>query len=603
MIEGRVQRIAGPIIRVAGLSGAGLFDVVEVGEKRIIGEVVRLEGTEAVIQVYEDDTGMRIGAAASSTGRPLSVRLGPGLIGTIYDGIQRPLEFLFKQSGAFMDPGARGEPLDASRLWRFTPDPGLAEQIARGALPEVRPGAVLGTVQETARIQCKIMVPPNFQGGTLMELVPEGEYTCDAVIGRTAQGEEIPLAHWWPVRTPRPNGKRLAPDEPLVTGERVIDVFFPLSKGGTAAIPGGFGTGKTMTQHAIAKWCDADVIIYIGCGERGNEMTDVLTEFPHLIDPQTGRSLMERTILIANTSNMPVAAREVSIYTGVTLAEFYRDMGYHVAIMADSTSRWAEALRELSGRMEEMPAEEGFPAYLPTRLAEFYERAGRVRTLSGAEGSVSIIGAVSPPGGDFSEPVTQHTKRFIRCFWALDRDLANARHYPAISWLDSYSEYAEEVKPWWERVNPAWPQVRQQALDLLKKEQRLAEIVRLIGPDALPDDQRLILLTAEIIKDGFLQQNSFDPVDMYCVPSKQVRLLELIMEFHERAQRCIKLGAPLIKITALKGSKGMFFLREQLSRLKSEIKNDDPQGFGEFEGHLRGALEELERTYRTRGAL
>ncbi|MDR3114973.1 MAG: V-type ATP synthase subunit A [Treponema sp.] len=603
MSEGRVKRIAGPIIRVAGLKGAGLFDVVEIGEKRIIGEVVRIEGNEAVIQVYEDDTGLKIGATASSTGRPLSVRLGPGLIGTIYDGIQRPLEFLFKQSGAFMSPGARGEPLDPSRLWTFIPDPQLAEQVAAGTPAAIRSGTVLGTVKETESITCTIMVPPDFHGGKLQELALRGEYTCHGVIGRTDRGEELCLAHWWPVRIPRPSAKRLAPDQPLVTGERVIDVFFPLSKGGTAAIPGGFGTGKTMTQHAIAKWCDADVIIYIGCGERGNEMTDVLTEFPHLTDPRSGRSLMERTILIANTSNMPVAAREVSIYTGVTLAEFYRDMGYHVAIMADSTSRWAEALRELSGRMEEMPAEEGFPAYLPTRLAEFYERSGRVRTLSGTEGSVSIIGAVSPPGGDFSEPVTQHTKRFIRCFWALDRDLANARHYPAISWIDSYSEYAEEVKPWWERVNPAWALVRQQALDLLKKEQRLAEIVRLIGPDALPDDQRLILLTADIIKDGFLQQNSFDLVDMYCVPAKQVRLLELIMEFHERAQVCIKLGAPLIKITALKRSEASLSIREQLSRLKSTIKNDDSLGFGEFEGHMRGALEELERTYRTKEIL
>jgi V/A-type H+-transporting ATPase subunit A len=351
-----------------------------------------------------------------------------------------------------------------------------------------------------------------------------------------------------------------------------------------------------MTQHAIAKWCDADLIIYIGCGERGNEMTDVLTEFPRLQDPRSGRSLMERTVLIANTSNMPVAAREVSIYTGVTLAEYYRDMGFHVAIMADSTSRWAEALRELSGRMEEMPAEEGFPAYLPTRLAEFYERAGRVRAFCGEEGSVSIIGAVSPPGGDFSEPVTQHTKRFIRCFWALDRDLANARHYPAISWTDSYSEYAGEVKSWWERVNPRWALVRQQSLDLLKREQRLAEIVRLIGPDALPDDQKVVLMAAEIIKDGFLQQNSFDEVDMYCVPSKQVRLLELIMEFYERCQTCIKLGAPLTKITGMG-------LREGLSRLKSTVKNDTPGGLDAFEGRMRSAMEELERSYRTREVL
>ena len=602
MIKGLVKRISGPIIRVDGLGGAGLFDVVEVGEKRLIGEIVRLEQNEAVVQVYEDDTGLMIGAEAASTGRPLSVLLGPGLIGTIYDGIQRPLEELFNQSGAFMQSGSRGHPLDLDKKWSFVPDPTLAAKLAKGEKVSAVPGVVLGTVKETESISCKIMIPPNPVSSHnappdfISELKSAGEFTVLSAVARTERGTEIPLAQWWPVRIPRPSMERLSPEMPLITGQRVIDVFFPLSKGGTAAIPGGFGTGKTMTQHAIAKWCDADVIIYIGCGERGNEMTEVLTEFPHLIDPRNGRSLMERTVLIANTSNMPVAAREVSIYTGVTLAEFYRDMGYHVAIMADSTSRWAEALRELSGRMEEMPAEEGFPAYLPTRLAEFYERAGRVKTLSGGEGSVSIIGAVSPPGGDFSEPVTQHTKRFIRCFWALDRDLANARHYPAISWIDSYSEYAAEVEPWWEKVNSQWEAVRRSALDLLKKEQRLSEIVRLIGPDALPDDQRLVLLTAEIIKNGFLQQNSFDEVDMYCVPTKQVRLLELIMEFYERSHTCIKLGAPLIKITSLS-------IREGLSRLKSGIKNEDTEGLVEFEQEMKTELDTLERSYRMKEVL
>ncbi len=596
MIKGQVKRISGPIVRASGLGEAGLYDLVEVGEKRIIGEIVRLERDEAIIQVYEDDTGMEIGADTFSTGRPLSAFLGPGLIGTIYDGIQRPLEFLYRQGGAFMDPGARSDPLDLTKTWHFVPDPDTAAKLSRGEKVEARPGLILGRVKETESIECKIMVPPNTRGGFITELKGEGDETCASIIARTDKGEDISLAQWWPVRVSRPSAKRLSPDQPLVTGLRVVDVLFPLSKGGTAAIPGGFGTGKTMTQHAIAKWCDADVIIYIGCGERGNEMTDVLTDFPKLTDPRTGRSLMERTILIANTSNMPVAAREVSIYTGLTLAEFYRDMGYHVAIMADSTSRWAEALRELSGRMEEMPAEEGFPAYLPTRLAEFYERAGRVSTLSDSEGSVTIIGAVSPPGGDFSEPVTQHTKRFIRCFWALDRDLANARHYPAISWIDSYSEYAEEVRPWWERVNPVWATVRQKALDLLKREQRLAEIVRLIGPDALPDDQRLVLITADIIKDGFLQQNSFDEIDMYCVPVKQVRLLELIMEFYEKSLGCIKLGAPLIKITSLP-------IREKLSRLKSEINNDDAEALVDFEREMNAALENVERQYRSKEVL
>lgn len=591
MIEGKITRISGPIVRATGLGGAGLYDVVEVGEKRLIGEIVRLEGSDAVIQVYEDDTGLKTGAVARSTGRPLSVLLGPGLIGTIYDGIQRPLELLYGAGGAFMEPGVRGDPLDRKKKWRFVPDRSMRERIAAGERVEARPGARLGSVEETAQIACAVMVPPDFADRDLVFLADEDDYTIEDVVARGENGAELRLAQWWPVRVGRPFTRKLTVDEPLITGLRVVDVFFSLSKGGTAAIPGGFGTGKTMTQHAVAKWCDADVIVYIGCGERGNEMTDVLTEFPHLIDPRTGRSLMERTILIANTSNMPVAAREVSIYTGVTLAEFYRDMGYHVAIMADSTSRWAEALRELSGRMEEMPAEEGFPAYLPTRLAEFYERAGRVTTLDGGTGSVSIIGAVSPPGGDFSEPVTQHTKRFIRCFWALDRDLANARHYPAVGWTDSYSEYADEVVEWWDRVDPEWPRVRRAALDLLKREQRLQEIVRLIGPDALPDDQRLVLVSAEIVKNGFLQQNSFDEVDMYCAPAKQVALLRLIMDFHERASACIKAGAPLLKINALP-------VRERLSRLKSEVANDDASALVGFEREMRAELDALERSYR-----
>jgi V/A-type H+/Na+-transporting ATPase subunit A len=591
MIEGRISRVSGPVVRATGLGSAGLYDVVEVGPDKLIGEIVRLEGESAIVQVYEDDTGLQVGAEARSTGRPLSVLLGPGLIGTIYDGIQRPLQALFAATGAFLEPGVRGDPLDLSKKWRFEPSSKLLTALEAGEPVRAVPGLVLGEVRESELVSCKIMVPPDIDGGTIVRLVSAGEYTVMETAAWTDSGEQIPFAQWWPVRVPRPFAKKLSPDEPLITGQRVIDVFFPLSKGGAAAIPGGFGTGKTMTQHAVAKWCDADVIVYIGCGERGNEMTDVLTEFPELIDPRTGRSLMERTILIANTSNMPVAAREVSIYTGVTLAEFYRDMGYHVAIMADSTSRWAEALRELSGRMEEMPAEEGFPAYLPTRLAEFYERAGRVDTLSGGVGSVTIIGAVSPPGGDFSEPVTQHTKRFIRCFWALDRDLANARHYPAVSWIDSYSEYAEEVRKWWDRVNPAWPRARRAALDLLKREQRLSEIVRLIGPDALPDDQRLTLLTADLIKNGYLQQNSFDEVDMYCAPAKQVRLLELFMDFHERALTCIKLGAPLMKINALP-------IRERLARLKSEVKNDDNGALVDFEREMKASLDELERSYR-----
>lgn len=584
-IKGKITRISGPIVYAEGLDGCGLYDVVDVGDKKIIGEIIRQNEGMATIQVYEDDTGMKIGEEVVSNGRPLSLRLGPGLVGTIYDGIQRPLESMYENSGAFLVPGERTEPIDEKKKWAFDAKEGIAEECA------IEPGMVLGTVQETASILHKIMVPPLIRGKTLKTFAGSGEYTVDDVIGTTEFGEELKLSHYWPLRRPRPFSKKLTVSQPLVTGQRVIDVFFPLSKGGTAAIPGGFGTGKTMTQHAIAKWCDADLIVYIGCGERGNEMTDVLTEFPTLIDPRTGRSLMERTILIANTSNMPVAAREVSLYSGITLAEYYRDMGMHVAIMADSTSRWAEALRELSGRMEEMPAEEGFPAYLPTRLAEFYERAGRVTSLGGEEGSVSVIGAVSPPGGDFSEPVTQHTKRFIRCFWALDRELANARHYPAIGWIESYSEYADEIREWWDKLDPRWAEVRLSALELLKNEQRLQQIVRLIGPDALPEEKRIILTVAEMIKNGFLQQSAFDAVDVYSVPEKQIQILLLIMNFYERGIAAIKAGTPLSKVVSLP-------VKDEIVRLKSSVPNDKLEMIHEVQLHLDEQMGNLERSYR-----
>lgn len=584
-IKGKITRISGPIVYAEGLDGCGLYDVVDVGDKKIIGEIIRQNEGMATIQVYEDDTGMKIGEEVVSNGRPLSLRLGPGLVGTIYDGIQRPLESMYENSGAFLVPGERTEPIDEKKKWAFDAKEGISEGCA------IEPGMVLGTVQETASILHKIMVPPLIRGKTLKTFAGSGEYTVDDVIGTTEFGEELKLSHYWPLRRPRPFSKKLTVSQPLVTGQRVIDVFFPLSKGGTAAIPGGFGTGKTMTQHAIAKWCDADLIVYIGCGERGNEMTDVLTEFPTLIDPRTGRSLMERTILIANTSNMPVAAREVSLYSGITLAEYYRDMGMHVAIMADSTSRWAEALRELSGRMEEMPAEEGFPAYLPTRLAEFYERAGRVTSLCGEEGSVSVIGAVSPPGGDFSEPVTQHTKRFIRCFWALDRELANARHYPAIGWIDSYSEYADEIREWWDKLDPRWAEVRLSALELLKNEQRLQQIVRLIGPDALPEEKRIILTVAEMIKNGFLQQSAFDAVDVYSVPEKQIQILLLIMNFYERGIAAIKAGTPLSKVVSLP-------VKDEIVRLKSSVPNDKLEMIHEVQLHLDEQMGNLERSYR-----
>ena len=583
MITGKITRISGPIVYAEGLEKCGLYDVVDVGSKKLIGEIIRQDKGQATIEVYEDDSGMQVGEEVVSSGRPLSLKLGPGLVGTIYDGIQRPLKEMFETGGSFLLPGQRTEPIDPDKKWEFIP---CVENNA-----EIEPGKVLGTVQETGSIVHKIMVPPFIKGKSLKTFAGKGSYTVDEVIATTELDEEIRLSQYWPLRKPRPFSQKLEVSQPLLTGQRVIDVFFPLSKGGTAAIPGGFGTGKTMTQHAVAKWCDADLIVYIGCGERGNEMTDVLTDFPKLIDPRNGRSLMERTILIANTSNMPVAAREVSLYAGITLAEYYRDMGMHVAIMADSTSRWAEALRELSGRMEEMPAEEGFPAYLPTRLAEFYERAGRVISLNGVEGSVSVIGAVSPPGGDFSEPVTQHTKRFIRCFWALNRELANARHYPAIGWIDSYSEYADEVEEWWNKFDPRWATIRIKALDLLKREQRLEQIVRLIGADALPETDRLVLVVCEMIKNGFLQQNAFDDVDQYSVPEKQIHLLLLIMNFYDKALSAVKSGVPLIKINELP-------VLSEIVRIKSVIPNDNLDGLNVISSHLEDQMSELERMYR-----
>ena len=589
MIEGKITRISGPIVFAEGLDGCGLYDVVDVGEKKLIGEIIRQNKGNATIQVYEEDTGMHIGEKVVCQQRPLSLRLGPGLVGTIYDGIQRPLKAMAEHSGAFLLPGERTEPLDIQKTWHFDALP----EIKAGS--PIKPGLVLGTVKETESVTQKIMVPPTVRGRVLKTFEGSGDYTVDDVIGTTEFDEEIKLSQYWPVRQPRPYADKLEVSEPLITGQRVIDVFFPLSKGGTAAIPGGFGTGKTMTQHAIAKWCDADLIVYIGCGERGNEMTEVLTEFPELIDPRTGRSIMERTILIANTSNMPVAAREVSLYSGITLAEYYRDMGLHVAIMADSTSRWAEALRELSGRMEEMPAEEGFPAYLPTRLASFYERAGRVISLEGEEGSVSVIGAVSPPGGDFSEPVTQHTKRFIRCFWALDRDLANARHYPAIGWINSYSEYAAEVREWWEKHNPVWWTVRTEALELLKKEDRLQSIVRLIGPDSLASSDQLVLKVSEMIKNGFLQQNAFDDVDMYCSSEKQIMIIQLIMDFYKRALALVKSGCPLVKINAMPAA-------DEIVRIKMVVPNDKLEQISEIRNRMNSQFAELESVYNKAAA-
>jgi len=561
-----------------------MFDLVEVGAEGLIGEIIRFENDLATVQVYEENNGLKPEEPVVSRQMPISIALGPGLIGSIYDGIQRPLQKLKDLSGAFIQRGEKVFPLDEEKKW------GAVPAVAQGG--SVKAGDLLFEVDESELIKHRVMVPPG-KSGELEWIAPAGEYSAGEVVYRLCEGERVyegRLFHYWPARRGRPFLEKVAVDRPLLTGQRIIDTFFPISKGGVAAIPGGFGTGKTMTQHALAKWSDADIIVYIGCGERGNEMTDVLNEFPGLQDPKTGRPIMERTILIANTSNMPVAAREISIYTGITMAEYYRDMGYDVAIMADSTSRWAEALRELSGRLEEMPAEEGFPAYLPSRLAGFYERAGAVTTLSGEAGSVTVIGAVSPPGGDFSEPVTQHTRRFIRCFWALDRGLANARHYPAISWIDSYSEYTDEVADWWRREDPDWRKLRDRALAILRREARLQQIVKLVGPDALPDSQRLVLLTAELFKSGFLQQSAFDELDMYSTVDKQIAILKLLLLYHERAEQIIDRGAPIHKLRDLPEL-------DELKRMKSVLPNGDETGFRELEFRLEQALDEVERGY------
>lgn len=583
-IVGEVRRINGPVVEASNVTDGMMFELVKVGEDRLVGELIKLEGSNAVIQVYEDTTGIAPGDPIFGEGIQLSVELGPGLIGTIYDGIQRPLEKIRDKTGIYIKRGFQLPSLERGKKWLFTPG---IEQGTRLSGSEI-----LGTVQETQRVEHRVLVPP-FIAGTLKSIVAEGEYSVDeivAVVG-TANGEqELTLMHRWPIRVPRPTTERLPFEAPLITGQRVIDTLFPIAKGGTVAIPGGFGTGKTMTQQALAKWCDADLIVYIGCGERGNEMTDVLTEFPRLLDPRTGRTLMERTVLIANTSNMPVSAREASIYTGVTIAEYFRDQGYHVAVMADSTSRWAEALRELSGRMEEMPAEEGFPAYLPTRVAEFYERAGHMMTKSGMRGSVSIIGAVSPPGGDFSEPVTQHTKRFVRCFWALDRGLANARHYPSISWLSSYSEYLSEVSGWWEsNVNTSLLKGREEIMDLLQKEARLQQVVKLVGPDALPDTQRFVLDVGTLFKTAFLQQNAFDKIDMFTTMEKQVKMLHIILSYWRRGSDAIKRGVTLVKLRRMK-------VYQDILKMKYTVPNEDLS-------ELDKIGERLERSFDQLGAL
>jgi V/A-type H+-transporting ATPase subunit A len=566
------------------MGNAQMYEVVQVGSLGLVGEVVRVIGDLATIQVYEDTTMLKPGAHVECTGAPLSVSLGPGLLGNIYDGIQRPLPGIEAKSGAWIRRGEKVDALDTQKKWTFEP------LVSRGA--EVAGGQIMGQVQETPLVMHRIMVPPDISG-TVRSIVEKGDYSLAepvAVVETSGGPRHITMMQRWPVRTPRPIRERLRIVEPLITGQRIIDTFFPIGKGGAAAIPGGFGTGKTITQHQLAKWSDAQIIVFIGCGERGNEMTEVLREFPELEDPRSGRPLMERTILIANTSNMPVAAREVSIYTGITLAEYYRDMGLSVAVFADSTSRWAEALRELAARLEEMPAEEGFPASLPTRLAQFYERGGAVTTLAGDRGSVSIVGAVSPPGGDFSEPVTQHTRRFIRCFWALDTGLANARHYPSIHWLQSYSEYSEDVKSWWEGAACDWEKLRTEALTLLQREERLQQIVKLVGPDVLPDSQKLILFIAEILKDGFLAQSAFDPNDAYCSPEKQVALLRIMLRLYERGRDLIQEGVPLGMV------RGMECVSDIL-RAKSALSNKEMDKLADIDRSLNEEADKIAQQY------
>ncbi len=539
---GAVLSVSGPIVRAEGMAHVGAFEVVQVGPEGLIGEVLKVDEDVATMQVYEYTGGLRPGAEVVATGRPLSVVLGPGLLGSICDGLQRPLRVLSDRDGPFLHVGASAEELDGEKQWQFEPC------VEEG--DELDPGQVFGVVQETQAMKHRLMVPPGLSG-TARRVRSAGEYALAETLCELesdGQSHSLGMTTRWPVRRARPFRRRLSSSQVLVTGQRVIDTLFPIARGGAGAIPGDFGTGKTVLQQQLAKWSDADIVIYVGCGERGNEMTDVLRSLPELEDPRTGRSLMERTVLVANTSNMPVAAREVSIYTGITLAEYYRDMGYDVALMADSTSRWAEALREASSRLEEMPAEEGYPAYLAARLAEFYERAGQVETLGGRQGSVTVVGAVSPPGGDFSEPVTQHTTRFIRCFWALDRDLAYSRHYPAVGWLDSYSEYLDELTEWWRDREPDWYDDREEIINLLSEEDELQQIVKLVGADVLPDAQRLVLLTADLFKTGFLQQDATDPVDTYCEPEKQVKLLRAFVTFHRRASRIIDAGAPIAQV-------------------------------------------------------
>ncbi|MDI6712671.1 MAG: V-type ATP synthase subunit A [Anaerosomatales bacterium] len=557
MIVGTLSKITGPVVIAQGMTGVKMYDVVRVGAAGLMGEVIRLEGDLATVQVYEDTSGLRVGEPVESTEGPLMLELGPGLLSSIYDGIQRPLPVIAAQTGSdFIARGTVVSPLDRERLWDFTPVVEVGQEVVAGD--------VIGTTPESPTITHKIMVPPGLRG-RVTKVVPEGQYTVDTVVAVLDDTHEITMTQKWPVRTGRPYQRKMDPTTPFLTGMRILDTFFPIALGGNAIIPGGFGTGKTVTQQSLAKWADVDIIVYVGCGERGNEMTEVLKEFPELEDPRTGSKLMDRTILVANTSNMPVAAREASIYTGVTLAEYYRDMGYNVAMMADSTSRWGEALREVSGRLEEMPGEEGYPAYLATRLAAFYERSGRVLALGSDErvGSVTMVGAVSPPGGDMSEPMTQNSLRVTGAFWALDTSLAHRRHFPAISWTKSYTLFLGQVRPWFEEnVADDWAEVRERAMFLLQKETELQEIVQLVGPDALPETEKIILEVARMLREDFLQQFAFDAVDAYCPPKKAYWLLKVILAFYDAATQAMSRGVSLRQVLQLP-------IRDEIAGLKT----------------------------------
>lgn len=574
-----IKSVDGPVVIGRNMADYKIREMVLVGEKKLIGEVISIDGDLGTVQVYEETEGLKRDEDIISTGAPLSVKLGPGMIRGIFDGIERPLEVIKEKHGSFMPEGIGLISLDEEKLWDVTFKVKLHDKV--------HGGQIFAEVPETDIITHKVMIPPEVSG-EVVEILEDGKYNIETVLLKVKDEfgkiNEVKMYQNWPVRIPRPVKERLPIDKLLVTGQRVFDVFFPIAKGGTTAVPGGFGTGKTMTQHQIAKYCDADIIIYIGCGERGNEMTEVLEDFPKLIDPNTGKALMDRTILIANTSNMPVAAREASIYTGVTIAEYYRDMGYHVALMADSTSRWAEALREISGRLEEMPAEEGFPSYLPSRIAQFYERAGMVETLNGQQGSVSLIGAVSPQGADFSEPVTQNTRRFVRCFWALDKSLAYARHYPAVNWNDSYSEYISDLSAYYDHeIDRDFLDLREEIQQILHEEGRLMEIVRLIGSDVLPDDQKLLLEMARVVRVGYLQQNSFHKDDTYVPMSKQLKMLQVI---HYLNKACLPLIQKHIPVSLILKT-GIF---EEVIKMKYTVPNDHIELLDGFKEKIDAAL-------------